>query len=81
MCSRPGLSGHPRNGNLKKPQYRKNYAEKVLIGEVSTVNDDTCDNCLQEACGRFPAIEEDAQPLHYLGNEYPAARASRSGAL
>lgn len=43
----------------------------VLIGEVSKVNDDTVDNHFHDAVGRFPAIEEDAPPLHLLYTEYP----------
>jgi D-lyxose ketol-isomerase len=42
----------------------------VLVGEVSTVNDDARDNCFLNAPGRFPAIEEDAQPLYLLCTEY-----------
>jgi D-lyxose ketol-isomerase len=46
---------------------------KCLIGEVSAVNDDACDNRFFESMGRFPEIEEDEAPLHYLCNEYPKA--------
>lgn len=42
----------------------------VLIGEVSMVNDDHCDNRFHEPIGRFAAIEEDVRPLHLLCNEY-----------
>lgn len=45
----------------------------VLVGEVSKVNDDRVDNCFLEPVGRFPAIIEDAAPLHLLANEYPPA--------
>lgn len=45
----------------------------VLIGEVSAVNDDTRDNRFAEETGRFPEIQEDQPPLHYLCNEYPPA--------
>lgn len=45
----------------------------VLIGEVSQVNDDTCDNRFEPPVGRFPAIEEDEPPYRLLCNEYPAA--------
>lgn len=42
----------------------------VLVGEVSTVNDDTNDNFFHETVGRFPVIEED-EPAHFLlSNEY-----------
>lgn len=43
----------------------------VLVGEVSQVNDDNTDNVFYEACGRFPAIEEDEPPLYLLCSEYP----------
>lgn len=42
----------------------------VMIGEVSTVNDDTNDNFFYESIGRFPQIEEDEDPLYLLANEY-----------
>lgn len=42
----------------------------VIIGEVSQVNDDECDNRFLEPIGRFPEIEEDEAPLHLLCNEY-----------
>ena len=45
---------------------------KVLVGEVSSVNDDTSDNYFLEAVGRFPTIEEDGQPLYPLCTEYPS---------
>jgi D-lyxose ketol-isomerase len=38
----------------------------VLIGEVSTVNDDETDNWFREPIGRFAAIDEDVPPLHLL---------------
>jgi len=42
----------------------------VLIGEVSTVNDDATDNWFREPIGRFPTIEEDEAPLHLLVTDY-----------
>ena len=47
---------------------------KVLIGEVSMVNDDVNDNRFYENIGRFPEIEEDEAPLRLLCNEYPKAK-------
>ncbi|MBI2297961.1 MAG: D-lyxose/D-mannose family sugar isomerase [Armatimonadetes bacterium] len=44
----------------------------VLVGEVSSVNDDATDNRFYEPVGRFPAIAEDEPPLHLLCTEYPA---------
>lgn len=42
----------------------------VLIGEVSTVNDDETDNIFREPIGRFAEIEEDELPLHLLVSDY-----------
>jgi len=40
--------------------------DRVLVGEVSLVNDDQNDNRFHETIGRFPTIEEDEEPLHLL---------------
>ena len=42
----------------------------VLIGEVSTVNDDETDNIFREPIGRFAEIEEDEAPKHLLVSDY-----------
>jgi len=42
----------------------------VLIGEVSTVNDDLTDNIFREPIGRFAQIDEDEAPLHLLVSDY-----------
>ena len=42
----------------------------VLIGEVSTVNDDVTDNVFREPIGRFAEIEEDVAPTHLLVSDY-----------
>jgi D-lyxose ketol-isomerase len=42
----------------------------VLIGEVSTVNDDETDNVFREPIGRFSTIEEDETPAHLLVSDY-----------
>lgn len=44
----------------------------VLIGEVSTVNDDETDNIFRAPIGRFADIEEDEAPLHLLVSDYAA---------
>lgn len=44
---------------------------RVLVGEVSLVNDDQNDNRFYDTIGRFPAIEEDVEPLHLLTTDYP----------
>jgi D-lyxose ketol-isomerase len=48
------------------------WAEKedVLLGEVSTVNDDLTDNVFEEPVGRFAEIEEDEPSLHLLVSDY-----------
>lgn len=43
---------------------------RVLIGEVSKVNDDRTDNHFLNPVGRFPDIEEDVPPLYLLGQDY-----------
>jgi D-lyxose ketol-isomerase len=43
---------------------------RVLVGEVSSVNDDAADNRFYQPAGRFPAIEEDEAPLHLLVTDY-----------
>lgn len=59
---------------LEQGMYHRFYGEsgkgKVLVGEVSMVNDDTSDNCFYESIGRFPVIEEDGKPLHLLVSDY-----------
>ncbi|MBM4143573.1 MAG: D-lyxose/D-mannose family sugar isomerase [Lentisphaerae bacterium] len=52
--------------------YGRKGTGKVLLGEVSMVNDDARDNRFLEPVGRFPRIEEDEPPLYCLCNEYPA---------
>ena len=42
----------------------------VLIGEVSTVNDDEIDNLFREPIGRFTDVEEDTDPSHLLVSDY-----------
>lgn len=44
---------------------------RVLVGEVSLVNDDNTDNRFYEPVGRFPDIEEDEAPLYLLIKDYP----------
>jgi D-lyxose ketol-isomerase len=43
---------------------------RVMVGEVSLVNDDDHDNRFLEAVGRFPDIQEDVKPLHLLRGDY-----------
>jgi D-lyxose ketol-isomerase len=47
-----------------------NLTGKVLVGEVSAVNDDNSDNYFYEPVGRFPVVEEDEEPLHLLVPDY-----------
>ncbi len=43
---------------------------RVLVGEISMVNDDYRDNRFYEPVGRFPSIEEDELPLYLLVTDY-----------
>jgi D-lyxose ketol-isomerase len=43
---------------------------RVLVGEVSMVNDDSTDNRFLDGAGRFPVIEEDEPPLYLLVTDY-----------
>ena len=57
--------------SLEPGCYHKFWGQgRLLVGEVSMVNDDQHDNRFYEPVGRFPDIEEDAQPLYLLGNDY-----------
>ena len=73
LCLKPGESI-----TLPPYQYHAFWAQKgtgkVLIGEVSMVNDDNTDNRFFEEMGRFPTVQEDEAPLYLLCNEYPAAK-------
>ena len=66
---------------LRQRVYHKFWGQpgkgKVLVGEVSAVNDDKKDNRFYEPVGRFPTIEEDQAPLHLLCSEYPPASRAR----
>ena len=42
----------------------------VLIGEVSTVNDDQTDNIFRDPIGRFADVDEDVAPMHLLVSDY-----------
>jgi hypothetical protein len=60
---------------LEQGMYHRFYGEpgkgKVLVGEVSSVNDDNTDNRFLEPQARFPEIDEDEPPLHLLCTDYP----------
>ena len=59
---------------LEQGIYHRFYGEpgkgKVLVGEVSMVNDDSTDNRFYESLGRVPVVEEDVAPLHLLVSDY-----------
>lgn len=42
----------------------------VLIGEISTVNDDLTDNIFREPISRFSTVAEDESPTHLLVSDY-----------
>jgi ABC-type sugar transport system, auxiliary component len=54
--------------------YHKFWSEagsgKIMVTEVSKVNDDRVDNHFYEETGRFPAIEEDEAPRYLLSMDY-----------
>ena len=52
--------------------YHKFYGDnsRVLVGEVSSVNDDASDNNFYDDIGRFPDIEEDVMPEYLLCSDY-----------
>lgn len=69
---------HPGESITLPPYlYHEFWAEEggpaCVIGEVSAVNDDENDNFFMQEVGRFPEIEEDQSPVHYLCTEYPVA--------
>ena len=59
---------------LEQGVYHRFWGEpgkgRVLVGEVSMVNDDTSDNRFLEAIGRFPEVEEDEAPYRLLVSDY-----------
>ena len=59
---------------LEQRIYHRFYGEegkgKVLVGEVSAVNDDKTDNRFYEDIGRFPDIIEDEPPYRLLVSDY-----------
>lgn len=56
---------------LQQHCYHEFWGEgRVLVGEVSSVNDDNHDNRFFLPLGRFPTIEEDEAPLHLLVSDY-----------
>ena len=58
---------------LEQRVYHRFYGEqrkgKVLVGEVSAVNDDSSDNRFHVPAGRFPEIIEDEIPLYLLASD------------
>jgi D-lyxose ketol-isomerase len=50
--------------------YGENGKGRVMVGEVSAVNDDTSDNRFLDPVGRFPKIEEDEKLIHLLVSDY-----------
>ncbi len=59
---------------LMPGMYHRFYGQEgsgtVLVGEVSTCNDDNADNRFHEELGRFPDIDEDEAPYRLLVNDY-----------
>ncbi|RPI45582.1 MAG: D-lyxose/D-mannose family sugar isomerase [Bacteroidetes bacterium] len=74
---RPGDTVRLKPGDsitLYQGLYHRFYGEpekgRVLVGEVSAVNDDHTDNRFYDRVGRFPTIIEDEPPLHLLVGDY-----------
>ena len=69
ICLKPGESV-----TIEPKVYHCFWAEKgtgaVLLGEVSSVNDDTIDNNFYDKQPRFPDIDEDEPADHLLITEY-----------
>jgi D-lyxose ketol-isomerase len=59
---------------LMPGQYHRFWGEpgtgKILLGEVSTVNDDRVDNHFYDMSVRLPDIEEDVPPKYLIFNDY-----------
>ena len=71
----PGEKLRPQPGcsvTLMPGDWHAFWAEggDVLIGEVSTVNDDLTDNIFRDRIGRFAEIDEDTAPTHLLVSDY-----------
>jgi len=67
LCLRPGESVQ-----LPTKMYHMFYGRnsKVMVGEVSMVNNDAQDNNFYGGLPRFSEIEEDAEPKYLLCNDY-----------
>ena len=52
----------------------------VVVGEVSTVNDDVADNVFAEPLSRFTAIDEDHAPYRLLVTDYAGLPGAAGGA-
>jgi len=65
----PGMSVCLTPGVFHRFQGEKEKGT-VLVGEVSSVNDDEADNHFYEPLGRFPEIDEDEAPLRLLTSDY-----------
>ena len=73
------LTIHPGESiSIYQGLYHKFYGQpgkgKVLVGEVSSVNDDHNDNHFYTEVGRFPEIEEDTPPTRLLTGDYKLIR-------
>ena len=66
------LIGPGESVTLMPGDWHKFWGEggDVLIGEVSTGNDDLTDNIFRDPIGRFSEIEEDEAPTHLLVSDY-----------
>jgi len=65
LCLEPGQSITMTRGLYHTFRGEKGRG-RVLVGEVSQVNDDNTDNRFYEKTGRFPPVDEDVPPLYLL---------------
>ena len=69
----PLVIGPGESITLTPNMFHRFYGEEggdVMVGEVSSVNDDHNDNVFAQPQLRFPEIEEDEAPYRYLVSDY-----------
>lgn len=76
-CLKPGELVEVTPGNsitITPGMYHRFWAKQgegdLLVGEVSSINDDATDNYFLHGAARFAEIEEDEPAIHPLVNEY-----------
>tara|TARA_B110001450_G_scaffold85021_1_gene80851 strand:- start:212 stop:898 length:687 start_codon:yes stop_codon:yes gene_type:complete len=77
QCQKPGdilILSPGESVTLKPGNWHAFWGEggDVLVGEVSSVNDDLNDNVFEASIGRFAEINEDVAPSYLLVSDYEA---------